>query len=104
MLERLLTYLWFALLLITSIASDESRKKVLIAVYSIMLDSIKKEDALDFIVDKAIEYKLGARGLRSIMETIMIEAQFSAPSNGEKMLTITREYAEQQIKKSEKLK
>ena len=48
MLERLLTYLWFALLLITSIASDESRKKVLIAIYSIMLDSIKKEDALDF--------------------------------------------------------
>ena len=42
-----------------------------------------EEDALDFIVDKAIEYKLGARGLRSIMETIMIEAQFSAPSNGE---------------------
>jgi ATP-dependent Clp protease ATP-binding subunit ClpX len=63
-----------------------------------------EKDALDFIVDKAIEYKLGARGLRSIMETIMIEAQFSAPSNGEKMLTITREYAEQQIKKSEKLK
>ena len=63
-----------------------------------------EEDALDFIVDKAIEYKLGARGLRSIMETIMIEAQFSAPSNGEKILTITREYAEQQIKKSEKLK
>ena len=43
-----MTYLWFALLLITSIASDESRKKVLIAIYSIMLDSIKKEDALDF--------------------------------------------------------
>ena len=63
-----------------------------------------EEDALDFIVDKAIEYKRGARGLRSIMETIMIEAQFSAPSNGEKILTITREYAEQQIKKSEKLK
>lgn len=48
MLERILTFLWFILLLITSIASDESRKKVLIAVYSIMLDSIKKEDALDF--------------------------------------------------------
>lgn len=48
MLERLLTYLWFFVLLITSIASDESRKKVLIAIYSIMLDSIKKEDALDF--------------------------------------------------------
>ena len=48
MFERLLTYLWFFVLLITSIASDESRKKVLIAIYSIMLDSIKKEDALDF--------------------------------------------------------
>ena len=48
MLERLLTYLWFCVLLITSITSDESRKKVLIAIYSIMLDSIKKEDALDF--------------------------------------------------------
>jgi len=48
MLERLLTYLWFTVLLITAIASDDSRKKVLIAIYSIMLDSIKKEDALDF--------------------------------------------------------
>ena len=48
MLERLLTYLWFSVLLITSVVSDESRKKVLIAIYSIMLDSIKKEDALDF--------------------------------------------------------
>ena len=71
------------------------------------MDGIKltfEEEALDFIVDKAIEYKLGARGLRSIMETIMIEAQFSAPSNDEKSLTITREYAEQQIKRSEKIK
>ncbi|MBQ6191957.1 MAG: ATP-dependent Clp protease ATP-binding subunit ClpX [Bacteroidaceae bacterium] len=62
-----------------------------------------EEDALDYIVDKAIEYKLGARGLRSIMETIMIEAQFSAPTNGEKALTITREYAEQQIEKNERM-
>ncbi|MBQ6225579.1 MAG: ATP-dependent Clp protease ATP-binding subunit ClpX [Bacteroidaceae bacterium] len=58
-----------------------------------------EDDALDFIVDKAIEYKLGARGLRSIMETIMIEAQYSAPSNGKKKLSITRKYAEEQIEK-----
>lgn len=63
-----------------------------------------EDDALDFIVDKAIEYKLGARGLRSIMETIMIEAQYSAPSNGMKKLSITRKYAEEQIgKQKEKL-
>ena len=71
------------------------------------MDGIKltfEEEALDYIVDKAVEYKLGARGLRSIMETIMIEAQFSAPSNQEKELTITREYAEQQIAKSERMK
>ena len=71
------------------------------------MDGIKlsfEDAALDYIVDKAIDYKLGARGLRSIMETIMIEAQFSAPSAGEKALTITREYAEQQIEKSERLK
>ena len=63
-----------------------------------------EDDALDFIVDKAIEYKLGARGLRSIMETIMIEAQYSAPSSGKKKLSITRKYAEEQIgKQKEKL-
>ncbi len=71
------------------------------------MDGIKlsfDDDALDFIVDKAVEYKLGARGLRSIMETIMIEAQYNAPSAGEKELVITRQYAEQQIAKSEKMK
>ena len=71
------------------------------------MDGIKlsfEEEALDFIVDKAVEYKLGARGLRSIMESIMIEAQYDAPSGQEKVLTITREYAEEQIKKNEKMK
>ena len=71
------------------------------------MDGIKlsfEDDALDYIVDKAIEYKLGARGLRSIMETIMIEAQYNAPSKKEKELTITRQYAEEQIAKSEKMK
>ncbi|MBR5052674.1 MAG: ATP-dependent Clp protease ATP-binding subunit ClpX [Bacteroidaceae bacterium] len=64
------------------------------------MDGIKlsfEEDALDFIVDKAVEYKLGARGLRSIMESIMIEAQYSAPSKDEKTLSITRQYAEEQL-------
>ena len=71
------------------------------------MDGIKltfEEEALDYIVDKAMEYKLGARGLRSIMETIMIEAQFNAPSDQVKTLTITRQYAEQQIMKSERMK
>ena len=71
------------------------------------MDGIKltfDEDALDYIVDKAIEYKLGARGLRSIMETIMIEAQYSAPSEQVKTLTITRQYAEEQVARSERMK
>ena len=66
------------------------------------MDGIKltfEEAALDYIVDKAIEYKLGARGLRSIMEGIMIDAQYNAPSTDEKTLTITRQYAEEQIEK-----
>ena len=66
------------------------------------MDGIKltfEDEALDYIVDKAIEYKLGARGLRSIMEGIMIEAQYNAPSKDEKTLTITRQYAEEQIEK-----
>jgi len=71
------------------------------------MDGIKlvfEEEALDYIVDKAVEYKLGARGLRSIMESIMIEAQYNAPSEHEKELTITRQYAEEQIKKNEEMK
>jgi len=66
------------------------------------MDGIKlsfEEETLDYIVDKAIEYKLGARGLRSIMEGIMIDAQYNAPSKDEKTLTITRQYAEEQIEK-----
>ena len=55
---------------------------------------------LDFIVDKAIEYKLGARGLRSIVETIMIDAMYDIPSSGEKSFTVTKEYAAQQLSKA----
>ena len=58
-----------------------------------------EDDALDYIVDKAVEYKLGARGLRSIMEAIMIEAQYNAPSEGKKTLTITQQYAQEQVEK-----
>ncbi len=51
------------------------------------------DDALDFIVDKAVEFKLGARGLRSICEAIMMEVMFELPSTEESELTITSEYA-----------
>ena len=62
------------------------------------IDGIKLEfdkNVLDFIVEKALEYKLGARGLRSICESIMIDAMFDLPSNGEESqsFTITKEYA-----------
>jgi len=51
------------------------------------------EGVLDFIVDKAIEFKLGARGLRAICEAIMLDAMFDAPSAKTKELTITTDYA-----------
>ncbi|MDE6370721.1 MAG: ATP-dependent Clp protease ATP-binding subunit ClpX, partial [Duncaniella sp.] len=57
-------------------------------------------DCLDFIVDKAIEYKLGARGLRTIVETIMIDPMYETPSKKIKELVITKEYAEEKIKKA----
>ncbi len=58
------------------------------------------EEALEYIVDKAIEFKLGARGLRSICENIMNDAMFDAPSDEISELRITKEYAESQIDKS----
>jgi len=57
-------------------------------------------DALDFIVDKAVEYKLGARGLRSIVEAIIMDAMFEAPTQGAKECVVTREYAKKQLDKS----
>jgi len=56
-------------------------------------------DALDFIVDKAIEFKLGARGLRSIVETIMIDPMFSLPSQKKKQFTVTKEFAKKELDK-----
>ncbi len=56
-----------------------------------------EDDVKEFIVDKAIEYKLGARGLRSIAESIMMDAMYDVPSSKEKKLTITRSYAEEKL-------
>ena len=58
------------------------------------------QEALDLMVDKAVEYKLGARGLRSIVENIMMDAMFEAPSKRMKSFEVTEEYAEQQLAKS----
>ena len=58
------------------------------------------DDALELMVDKAVEYKLGARGLRSIVENIMMDAMFEAPSKSVKKFEVTREYAEKQLEKS----
>ncbi len=58
------------------------------------------DDALDYIVDKAVEYKLGARGLRSLCEAILTDAMFELPESGEDDFTVTREYAEDKLNKS----
>ncbi|MBO3117132.1 ATP-dependent Clp protease ATP-binding subunit ClpX [Winogradskyella sp. DF17] len=58
------------------------------------------EGALDYIVGKAIEYKLGARGLRSLCEEILTEAMFNLPGSGETKLNVTKAYAEQRLSKS----
>ncbi len=67
------------------------------------LDDIElefEEDALQFIVDKAIEFKLGARGLRSMCESIMNDAMFDSPTEKIEKLIITKEYAELKINRS----
>ncbi len=61
------------------------------------MDGIKLSftpDMLDFVVDKAVEFKLGARGLRSIVETIMMDAMFTMPSGKKKTLVVDKAYAE----------
>ncbi|MFA7115747.1 MAG: ATP-dependent Clp protease ATP-binding subunit ClpX [Bacteroidales bacterium] len=78
-------------------------KNALIKQYKkiFQLDGIKlfiKEEVLEFIVDTAIEYKLGARGLRSICEAIMLDAMYEAPSTDRKQFTIDLKYA---VKKAE---
>ena len=60
-------------------------------------------EALEYIVDKAVEFKLGARGLRSIVESIMMDAMFEMPSSKQKSFTVGKEYAAEQMEKSDKL-
>ena len=57
-------------------------------------------EVYDFIIDKAIEYRLGARGLRSIVETIMMEAMFDIPSTRKKTFNVTLDYAKSQLEKA----
>ena len=64
------------------------------------VELVIEDDVLGFIVDKSIEYKLGARGLRSLFETIMIDVMYQAPSLGKKRYVLTREFAERQLSKS----
>ncbi len=56
--------------------------------------------ALDFIVDRAVEYKLGARGLRSLCEEILTDAMFELPSSEESKLKVTKKYAENKLTKA----
>lgn len=67
------------------------------------MDGIKLEfapETYDFIVDKAVEYKLGARGLRSIVESIVMDAMFEAPTKNIYSFTVTLEYAKAQLEKA----
>ena len=67
------------------------------------MDGVKLEfeDAVfEYIVDKAVEYKLGARGLRSIVETIMMDAMFEIPSERKETFTVTLDHAKHQLEKA----
>ena len=64
------------------------------------IDGVKlsfDDDALDYIVDMAIEYKIGARGLRAIVETIMLKPMYEVPSTDLKQFSVTRDFARQQL-------
>lgn len=67
------------------------------------MDGIKltfDKDVLDFVVDKAVEYKLGARGLRSIVESMMMNAMYETPSKRQKKFEVTLEYARKELEKA----
>ena len=64
------------------------------------VELVFEDEALEYIVDTAVEYKLGARGLRSIVETIMMEKMFEIPSSDVNECRITKEYARKQVEKS----
>jgi ATP-dependent Clp protease ATP-binding subunit ClpX len=67
------------------------------------MDGVKltfDEDVLEYVVDKAIEFKLGARGLRSITENMMIDAMFEIPSTDQKELHVTLDYAQSRVERT----
>ncbi len=67
------------------------------------MDNVKlsfDDEVYEYVVDKAIEYKLGARGLRSIVETIMMDAMFEIPSGHADHFVVTLEYAKEQLEKA----
>ncbi|MDC3318147.1 ATP-dependent Clp protease ATP-binding subunit ClpX [Flavobacteriaceae bacterium] len=64
------------------------------------VDFTIEEGALNYIVVKAVEYKLGARGLRSLCEAILTDAMFELPSSDEKQLIVTKDYAEEKMTKT----
>jgi len=67
------------------------------------MDNIKfsiTDGALDYIVEKAIEYKLGARGLRSLCEAILTDAMYELPEGDEEDFRVTKDYAEKKLNKS----
>ena len=65
------------------------------------IDIVFKSDALDFIVNKALEYKLGARGLRSICESILVDYMFESPGSGIKKITIDKNYVDSKLSHSQ---
>jgi ATP-dependent Clp protease ATP-binding subunit ClpX len=80
-------------------------KNALIKQYKklFMMDQVEfniTNNALDYIVDKALEYKLGARGLRSLCEAILTDAMYDLPSSDEKYLNIDRDYVEETLTKN----
>ncbi len=64
------------------------------------IDLVIEDDAVDYIVEKAMEYKLGARGLRSICEVVLSDAMFNLPSSNASTFVLTRAYAEERLDKS----
>ncbi|MBR5807865.1 MAG: ATP-dependent Clp protease ATP-binding subunit ClpX [Alistipes sp.] len=80
-------------------------KNAIVSQYKAMLkmDGVDLEfapETLEYIVDKAVEFKLGARGLRSICEEVMKDLMFEAPSSNEERIVVTRDYAEERVNKT----
>ena len=64
------------------------------------IDFVITEEALDFIVTQAVDYKLGARGLRSLCEAVLTDAMYELPGGDDKELHVTRDYVEEKLSKS----